>query len=226
MTRILVVEDEPAIAIGLEDDLRLEGYEVEVVADGVTALARGRDSGLALILLDVMLPQKDGFTVCRELRMAGIRTPIILLTAKGQEIDKVVGLELGADDYVTKPFSQRELLARIRAVLRRTTEAPAPAPVYQIGDLSIDFARFEATRGGEIIPMTALEFKLLRAFLQQPGRVLTRNELLDAVWGKEVFVTDRLVDIHINNLRKKIEPAPAKPRFIISVRGVGYRLDL
>ncbi len=225
MTRILIVEDEPAIALGLEDDLKLEGYQVEVVGDGAAAAGRAREDAFDLILLDVMLPNKDGFTICRELRMAGVRTPIILLTAKGQEIDKVLGLELGADDYVTKPFSPRELLARIKAVLRRAAEPPPPVQTCQFGDVTVDFGRYEASRKGQKIPLTALEFKLLRAFLEHRGQVLTRDQLLDAVWGKEVFLTDRVVDIHMNNLRKKIEPSPSKPRFLVSVRGVGYRFD-
>ncbi len=226
MTRILVVEDEPAIALGLEDDLKLEGYEVETVVDGATALVRAREGRFDLILLDVMLPEKDGFTVCRELRTGGVRTPIIMLTAKGQEIDRVVGLELGADDYVTKPFSPRELVARIKAVLRRAAEPPPPVQTYQFGDVTVDFRKFEAARKGRKIPLTALEFKLLRAFLQHPGQVLTRDQLLDAAWGSEVYLTDRIVDVHINNLRKKIEAKPSKPRFLISVRGIGYRFDV
>jgi DNA-binding response OmpR family regulator len=226
VARILVVEDEPAIALGLEDDLKLEGYQVEAVTDGARALARAREGQFDLILLDVLLPEKDGFTVCRELRADGVRTPIIMLTAKGQEIDKVVGLEVGADDYVTKPFSPRELVARIKAVLRRAAEPPAPVRTYQFGDVTVDFGKFEAMRKGRKIPLTALEFKLLRAFLQHPGQVLTRNQLLDATWGSEVFLTDRIVDVHIKNLRKKIEANPSKPRFLVSVRGIGYRFDL
>ena len=225
MSRILVVEDEPAIALGLEDDLKLEGYQVEAVTDGATACTRAREGHFDLILLDVLLPEKDGFTVCRELRADGVRTPIIMLTAKGQEIDKVLGLELGADDYVTKPFSPRELLARIRAVLRRAAEPPPLVQTYQFGDVTVDFGKFEGTRKGRKIPLTALEFKLLHAFLQHPGQVLTRDQLLDAAWGPEVHLTDRIVDVHINNLRKKIEANPSKPRFLVSVRGIGYRFE-
>ena len=225
MARILVVEDEPAIALGLEDDLKLEGYQVEAVTDGATACTRAREGHFDLILLDVLLPEKDGFTVCRELRAGGVRTPVIMLTAKGQEIDKVLGLELGADDYVTKPFSPRELLARIRAVLRRAAEPPPLVQTYQFGDVTVDFGKFEGTRKGRKIPLTALEFKLLHAFLQHPGQVLTRDQLLDAAWGPEVHLTDRIVDVHINNLRKKIEANPSKPRFLVSVRGIGYRFE-
>ncbi len=225
MPRILVVEDEPTIAIGLQDDLQLEGYAVEVASDGATAEARALEGQYDLILLDVMLPQKDGFTVCRELRAAGVRTPIVMLTAKGQEVDKVVGLELGADDYVTKPFSPRELLARIKAVLRRAAEPPPPVQVYCCGDLTLDFGRFEATRRGKRIELTALEFKLLRAFLAHRGQVLTHDQLIEQVWGKDIFLTDRVIYTHINNLRHKIEPNPGRPQLLVSVRGVGYRFD-
>ena len=223
MARILVVEDEPNLALGLEDDLKLEGYEVEVVRDGESASARAQEKPFDLIILDVMLPRKDGFEVCRELRRAGFRTPIILLTAKAQESDKVLGLELGADDYVTKPFSPRELRARVKAVLRRAAgEVPE---VYRFGEVEVDFSRGELRRAGKPVEMTPLEFKLLAAFIRHRGRVLKRDQLLDEVWGRETFVTDRVVDTHITNLRKKIEPQPAEPRYLVSVRGIGYRFD-
>ena len=225
MARILVVEDEPTIDMGLQDDLQLEGHTVDVVSDGATAEARALEACHDLILLDVMLPQKDGFSVCRALRMAGLRTPIVLLTAKGQEVDKVLGLELGADDYVTKPFSPRELLARIKAVLRRAEEPPLPVQVYRCGDLTLDFGRFEATRKDKTIELTALEFKLLRAFLAHRGQVLAHDQLIAQVWGKDVFLTDRVIYTHVNNLRQKIEANPAKPQLLVSVRGVGYRFD-
>jgi DNA-binding response OmpR family regulator len=225
MPRILIVEDEPSIALGLEDDLTIEGYEVEVVGDGATAFSRAVGGGYDLVLLDVMLPKKDGFAVCRELRQAGVRTPIVLLTAKSQEIDKVLGLELGADDYVTKPFSPRELLARIKAVLRRSENPPAPAQVYRTGDLMLDFGRFEAARGDTPLELTALEFKLLRAFVAHRGQVLTHDRIIEEVWGKDVFLTDRVIYTHLNNLRRKIEANPAEPVLLIGVRGVGYRFD-
>ena len=224
MTRILIVEDEPTIAIGLQDDLELEGFQAEVVSDGTTAVTRALEGGYDLILLDVMLPGKDGFTVCREVRRAGLRTPIIMLTARGQEADKVTGLGLGADDYVTKPFSPRELVARIQAVLRRAGEA-GPAQVCEFGEVKVDFARFEASRKGDKIDLTATEFKLLRAFVEHRGRVLSIPQLLDLVWGTDVFLTDRVVYTHVNNLRGKIEDDPSRPRFIVSVRGAGYRFD-
>ncbi len=223
MARILVVEDEPPLALGLEDDLKLEGYEVEVVRDGETASRRAREQSFDLIILDVMLPHKDGFEVCRELRRAGLRMPVILLTAKTQESDKVLGLELGADDYVTKPFSPRELRARVKAALRRAAgEMPE---IYRFGDAEVDFTRCELRRGGRAVEMTPIEFKLLAAFIRHRGQTLNRSKLLDQVWGRETFVTDRVVDTHITNLRKKIESKASEPQFLISVRGIGYRFD-
>lgn len=223
MPRILVVEDEPPLALGLEDDLKMEGYEVEVARDGETAGRRAREQSFDLIILDVMLPRKDGFEVCRELRRAGLRTPVILLTARTQESDKVLGLELGADDYVTKPFSPRELRARVKAALRRAAgELPE---IYRFGDAEVDFTRCELRRGGKTVETTPIEFKLLSAFIRYRGRTLSRDKLLDEVWGRETYVTDRVVDTHITNLRKKIEPKPGEPRFLVSVRGMGYRFD-
>jgi len=223
MPRILVVEDEPAIAFGLEADLKAEAYDVEVVGDGEAALRRAREGGLDLILLDVMLPRKDGFEVCRELRRAGFRTPIILLTARSQEVEKVMGLEWGADDYVTKPFSPPELRARIKAVLRRTSVDEQP--VFRFGDAEVDFVRCELRRAGQVVEITALEFKLLTAFIRNRGRVLSRQRLLDEAWGPGTFITDRVVDNHIVMLRKKVEPEPHTPRYLVNVRGLGYRFD-
>jgi DNA-binding response OmpR family regulator len=224
MTRILVAEDEPGIALGLEDDLRLEGYDIELVGDGPAAVRRAREGKFDLILMDVMMPGKDGFEACRELRRAGVRTPVIFLTAKTQEAEKVLGLDLGADDYVTKPFSPKELRARIRAVLRRNGDQDT-AGVYRFGDVEIDSARCELRRAGNVVECTATEFKLLGAFVRNRGRVLTRENLLDQAWGHGTFVTDRAVDNHIVSLRKKIEPDPAEPKYIVSVRGIGYRFD-
>lgn len=221
--RILVIEDEPAITMALEDDLQREGYAVETVSDGETASARAREAPFDLILLDVMLPRRDGFDVCRDLRRAGVRTPIIMLTARTQEAEKVLGLELGADDYVTKPYSPRELRARIKAALRR---ARGQCPdVYRFGDVEVDFGRHELRRNGIAIEVTALELKLLAAFIRNRGRVLSRRRLLDEVWGSGTFVTDRVVDNQVTNLRKKIEREPAAPLFLISIRGAGYRFD-
>jgi len=223
MKRILVVEDEPAIAFGLQLDLKSEGYDVEIESDGERALQRARNEAFDLILLDVMLPGKDGFEVCRELRRGGSKTPIIMLTAKTQEEEKVLGLESGADDYVTKPFSPRELRARIKAALRRTAEDDLP--IYRFGDAEVDFGRCELRRAGKPVELTALEFKLLAAFIRNGGKVLSRDQLLDLVWGHGTFVTDRVVDNHVVTLRKKVEPEPSEPRFIVSVRGLGYRFD-
>jgi DNA-binding response OmpR family regulator len=225
MPRILVVEDESDIALGLVDDLTLEGHSVEMVTDGESASRRGREPRWDLIVLDVMLPKKDGFDVCRDLRRAGVKTPIILLTARTHEAEKVLGLELGADDYVTKPFSPRELRARIKAVLRRVASDVSVNSVYRFGDVMIDFGRAELTRGGRPIDVTPIELKLLEVFVHRRGRVLSREQLLDAAWGHNVHVTDRAVDTHIVNLRRKIEDAPADPKYLLSVRGLGYRFD-
>ncbi len=223
MTRILIVEDEPSIALALEDDLRRDGYETEVVSDGETATRQAIAQTFDLILLDVMLPRKDGFEVCREVRQAGVETPIVLLTAKTHEAEKVLGLESGADDYVTKPYSPRELRARIKAHLRRS-RAQTPM-VYRFGDAELDFARCELRRGGKVVELSALEFKLLVAFVRGAGRLLTRQRLLDEVWGQGTHVTDRVVDNQVTNLRKKIEPEPERPRYLVALRGLGYRFD-
>ncbi|MBI4908336.1 MAG: response regulator transcription factor [Acidobacteria bacterium] len=223
MKKILVVDDEPGIALGLEIDLRTEGYQPEVVADGIEALRRAREEPFDLILLDVMLPGKDGFEVCRELRRSGVTTPIILLTAKTHDAEKVIGLELGADDYVTKPFNPMELRARIKAVLRR---APPETPdLCRFGDAEIDFARCELHRDGQAVEITPIELKLLTVFVRSRGRTLSRDHLLNAVWGAGTFVSPRVVDNHIVGLRRKIEPEPDSPRYLVNVRGMGYRFD-
>jgi DNA-binding response OmpR family regulator len=223
MARILVAEDEPGIALGLKNELALEGYEVEVARDGQTAWERARAGGFDLILLDVMMPRKDGYAVCRDLRQAGDRTPILMLTAKALEAEKVLGLELGADDYVTKPFSSMELRARVRALLRRASGASPE--VARFGDVEVDFARGEVRRAGRLVETTAFEFKLLAAFVRRRGRILTREQLLDEVWRPDSSPTDRVIDNHIMNLRRKIEPDPQQPRYLVSLRGLGYRFD-
>jgi DNA-binding response OmpR family regulator len=225
MTRILIVEDEPSIATALEDALRLEGYEVHVVSDGVSAERAALRDLFDLILLDVMLPQKDGFSVCRTLRGAGVTTPIIVVSARTQEVDKIVGLELGADDYVTKPFSLGELIARIKAVLRRTSgEAAAGPDTWDHGLLHVDFRRFEATAAGHAVALTPTEFKLLRTFVQRRGEVISIDRLINLVWGEGISLTDRVVYTHVNNLRGKLDQGGAKD-VITSVRGMGYRFD-
>ena len=223
MPKILIVEDDRDIALGLEEDLTRHGHQVETAGDGEEAVRRGRERSYDLILLDLMLPRKDGFEVCRELRRSGLKTPIIILTAKTHEAEKILGLELGADDYVTKPFSPRELRARIQAVLRRTTDESLG--VYRFGDCEVDFDRGEVRREGTPVKTSALEFRLLTALVRHRGRVLSREQLIDAAWGTETVVTDRVVDTHILNLRKKIEPVPARPRHILSLRGLGYRFE-
>jgi DNA-binding response OmpR family regulator len=221
--RILVVEDEEALAVGLEDDLRAEGYDVTVARDGLSALRIAREKALDAIVLDVMLPGRDGFDVCRDLRRAGKRTPIILLTARAEESDKILGLHLGADDYVTKPFSPRELRARLAAVLRRSrSDLPE---MYRFGDLDVDASACQVRRGGRLLDVTTLEFKLLTLFIRRRGQVLTREQLLEQIWGSGTHVTDRVIDTHVANLRKKIEADPARPRHLVSVRGIGYRFD-
>jgi len=223
MQRVLIVEDDPDIGFGIRQDLLRHGYDAEIVTDGAEASRRGRESIWDLILLDVMLPQKDGFEVCAELRRHGIRTPVILLTARAQEADKVLGLDLGADDYVTKPFSPRELRSRIKAVLRRTSEGSEG--VFRFGDCEVDYDRAEVRRDGRPLEVTAIEFRLLTTMLRRRGRVFTREQLLELAWGTNTNVTDRVVDTHVLNIRKKIEPDPAEPRYLVSVRGIGYRFD-
>ena len=224
MPKILIVEDEPGIALGLEDDLKMEGYEVEVLADGNAACRRALETPFDLILLDVMLPGKDGFEVCRELRRRGMRSPILMLTAKAQEAEKVMGLELGADDYVTKPFGTRELRARIRVLLRRGHDE-VPNGIYSFDGVEVDFGRCELRKGGQPLEVTPIEFKLLSVFIRSRGRVLTREQLLAGAWSPETFPSDRVVDNHIANLRKKIETDPTDPQYLRNVRGLSYRFD-
>ena len=223
MAKILVVEDEESIRMALEDDLSLEGFQVAGAADGEQGLQMAKENSYDLIILDLMLPRLNGTDVCKELRRADITTPIIMLTAKSQEIDKILGLELGADDYVTKPFSPRELLARVKAILRRTSGKQAGLNDYHFGDLEIDFDKYEAKKKGQVIHLTAYEFSLLHLFLENKNKVLSRDLILDKIWGDEVYVTPRTVDTHIANLRKKIEDDAATPRYIVGVRSVGYK---
>ncbi len=224
MSRILIVEDDEAIAVALEDDLRLEGYQVVVSGDGEAALKEARGGAFDVILLDVMLPKKDGFDVCRELRRSGVTSMILLLTARTGESDKVLGLELGADDYVTKPYSPKELRARVKAMLRRNRAETSE--VTRFGDCEVDLGRAEVRRNGKPIAITPLEFKLLALFTRRAGRVLTRRTVIDEAWGQDTAITERVVDNQVANLRKKIEPEPASPRFLKSVKGIGYRFDL
>jgi two-component system alkaline phosphatase synthesis response regulator PhoP len=223
VARVLIVEDDTDIAMSLGADLRRQGHESEVVGDGEQAIEVATRVTWDLILLDVMLPGVDGFDVCRELRQQGVETPIIMLTARTQEIEKELGLDSGADDYVTKPFGLRELRARIRAQLRRSARGPGRAARF--GDCEVDFDRAELRRGGRVVEVTAQEWRLLGVFLQRPGRALSRDQLIALAWGHGVSVSDRTVDTHVFNLRRKIEVVPSEPRWIVGVRGLGYRFE-
>lgn len=222
--KILIIEDEEDLVKGLKLNLEDEGYQVIWASDGEMGLEHVFTEKPALIILDLMLPKKDGLEVCRELREKKIGTPIIMLTAKGEEIDKVVGLEIGADDYITKPFSIRELLARIKAHLRREQRGNRSIPdIASFEDVEIDFNHFKIRRKGREWDLTSLEAEILRYFLSRPGEVVRRDDLLDKIWGYEKFPTTRTIDNHILKLRKKIEDDPAHPRHILSVYGEGYK---
>jgi len=221
---ILIVEDEPAMLRGLKDNFQFEGYRVLTAADGEKGLELACDAKPDLILLDIMLPKVNGYEICRLLRSEGLDMPIIMLTAKGQESDIILGLNLGADDYITKPFSIKELLARVRTMLRRRRQKQQP--VMRAGDLELDLASHRLRRGGKEVPLTAKEFALLELFFRRAGKALTRDEILRTVWGYNVFVTSRSVDRFINTLRAKIEDDPAKPIWIKTVRQIGYRFEL
>ncbi len=223
MARILIVEDEPDLILSLEEDLRRQGHQTQLAEDGEQGLRLGKQGGSDLILLDVMLPKMDGFDVASELRRAGVTTPIIMLTARTQEAEKELGLDSGADDYVTKPFSLRELRARIRAQLRRVSRETGR--IFRFGDCEVDFDRAELRRSGQPVDITPRELRLLGVFLRGRGGVLSRDQLIEAAWGHGTAITDRAVDTHVFNLRKKIEPVPSEPRFLIGVRGLGYRFD-
>ena len=223
MKRVLLVEDEPGLVLTLSDRLTREGYAVEAIADGEGGLERASKEPYDLILLDVMLPRVGGFDVLRELRRRSIETPVIMLTARGQVVDKVVGLKLGADDYVTKPFEMVELLARIEAKLRRAPLALHPAEGYQFGDVRVDFRRAEVTKGGAPLDLSAREFQLLRYFIEHRGATLTREELLNEVWGYNAMPSTRTVDVHVAWLRQKVEPNSRHPQFILTVHGMGYK---
>ena len=223
MKRILLIDDEPGIVLTLTDRLIGEGYAVESAPDGESGLERASSEGFDLILLDVMLPRLGGFDVLRELRKRNIETPVIMLTARGQVVDKVVGLKLGADDYVTKPFEMVELLARIEAKLRRAPSVPHPAEGHQFGEVRIDFRRAVVTKSGVPLDLSAREFQLLRYFIEHRGATLTREELLNEVWGYNAMPSTRTVDVHVAWLRQKIEPNSRHPQYILTVHGMGYK---
>ena len=227
MKKILIIEDAPAIRMALEDDFKFEGYKVDSAATGPEGLEKALDLDLDIIILDLMLPGLNGLEICKELRRRDIGTPIIILTAKSQQIDKVLGLELGADDYVTKPFSPFELRARVKALLRRSEirNHQTAAATIQFGPFELDPSKYLFTKNSEPIQLTTIEFALMKLLMQHAGHVLKRDDILSSVWGEEVYVTPRTVDTHIANLRKKIEDDPEQSHWITGIRGVGYKFN-
>ena len=223
MTKILIVEDEPNMVAGLRDNFEFEGYEVVSAYNGAEGLERALAESPDLVLLDVMMPKMSGLDVCKQLKAKRPSIPIIMLTARGQEVDKVVGLELGADDYVTKPFSIRELIARVKAVLRRSRTLPKEHDRYSFGDADVNLHACRVTRGGKEIELSAIEFELLKYFICHAGEVLTRDRLLEEVWGYDSYPSTRTVDAHLVRLRQKLEPDPEQPHFFLTVHGMGYR---
>jgi len=221
--RILLVEDEPGLVMTLTDRLIREGYEVESAGDGEVGLERAVAGTADLIILDVMLPKRQGFEVCQEVRQRGITTPILMLTARDQVTDKVVGFKLGADDYLTKPFEMPELLARLEALLRRLAVAPMDAEGFTFGAVRVDFKRGEVVREGAAVELSSRQYKLLRYLIEHRGEVLTRDTLLNHVWGYNFMPSTRTVDVHLAWLRQKLEPDARYPRFILTVHGLGYK---
>lgn len=221
--KILVVEDEPNMVVGLRDNFEFEGYEVITARDGVEGLQLALEESPDLVVLDVMMPRMSGLEVCKQLRAQRASIPIIMLTARGQEVDKVVGLELGADDYVTKPFSIRELLARVKAVLRRTSVLPKELDQHTFGDVEVDLRRCRVVRSGKALDVSSKEFELLKYFICHAGETLSRHQLLEDVWGYEHYPTTRTVDTHLVRLRQKLEPNPEQPQYFLTVHGTGYR---
>lgn len=223
MPIILIVEDEYSMRVGLEDAFRHSGYDVVGAPDGETGLKLVSEQKPDLIILDVMLPGMDGFEVCKQLRMKGFLKPILMLTARSQDIDKVIGLELGADDYVTKPFNDRELFARVKALLRRSSQDPADTDIHKFGSVAIDFTRLAAQKDGQPLQLTSTEFSLLQYLMTEKGKVVSREDLLNKVWGYEFYPQSRTVDNHILRLRQKLEDDPNHPRHILTIHGRGYR---
>jgi two-component system alkaline phosphatase synthesis response regulator PhoP len=222
--KVLIIEDEPGIQLSLRDEFESEGYVVFTADDGEKGLQLANTENPDLIVLDIMLPALNGYEVCKNIRKRGDNTPIIMLTVKDKEIDKVLGLELGADDYVTKPFSLRELLARAKAVMRRTEEGKKDLDRYSFASIAIDFKKYAATKDGQMLDLTPLEFQMLKFLIERKEEVITRNDFLDKIWGENnVTVSDRTIDSHIANIRRKIEEDPSLPKHILSIRGVGYK---
>ena len=223
MTRILIAEDEADMAMGLRDNLQFEGYEVIVVSDGEEAVRTAAEQSPDLILLDVMMPKLDGLEACQRIRQSGFMVPILMLTAKSQEIDIVRGLEAGADDYITKPFSVRELLARIKAALRRTGAGKGLAKILRVGDATVDMVKGHVSRGDQTAVLGYFELEILKMLVENAEQPVERNKILDVIWGLEGFPVTRTVDNHIVSLRRKIEPDPKNPRHIVTVHSIGYR---
>lgn len=223
--RVLFVEDEEGLVLTLSDRLEAEGYVVEAFSDAESALARASEAAFDLGILDVMLPGMDGFALCRELRQRGREFPVLMLTARAEIVDKVVGFKLGADDYLTKPFEMLELLARLEALLRRRPSGPAAADVYVFGDVRADFRRAVVTKGDVPVPLSSLEMRLLRYFVEHRSEVLSRDRLLDEVWGYDATPVSRTVDVHVASLRAKVEANPSHPEYIVTVHRLGYRFD-
>jgi DNA-binding response OmpR family regulator len=221
--RVLIVEDDEATAFALRDGFEYEGYAVTVATDGVTAVQLATETQPTLILLDVMLPEMSGLDVCKRIRASGGEVPIIMLTARGQEVDKVLGLNIGADDYVTKPFSFMELMARVEAVRRRTSARTEAMSAYEFGDVRLDFRMLEATKDGHPLDLSPLEFKLMKFFIDNRQQVVTRDQMLRAVWNSQSALFTRTVDMHVAKLRKKVEDSPNHPRYIVTIYGVGYK---
>jgi DNA-binding response OmpR family regulator len=223
MSKILIVEDEPDMILGLRDNFELEGYEVIVASDGAAGLEAALAEKPDLVLLDLMMPKMSGLDVCRNLRRSGFTAPVLMLTARGQEVDKVLGLEVGADDYITKPFSLSELLARVRAHLRRATNQVATIEKFAFADVELDFQKYKAAKKGVPVELSPKEFELLKFLVNHRGETVTREQLLDAVWGYDAMTFTRTVDNHIAKVRQKIEDNPDEPQFILTVHRVGYR---
>jgi DNA-binding response OmpR family regulator len=221
--KVLIVEDDQAMAVALRDGFEYEGFAVQVARDGASGLKAASEKDLDLIILDVMLPKVSGFDICKQLRSTGNNTPIIMLTARGQEIDKVVGLKIGADDYVTKPFSFMELMARVEALLRRISRRTDTPEEFKFGDIVVNFKKFEVSKAGTPVELSAREFNILKYFIEHRGEVVTRDQLLDSVWGYGSFPLTRTVDMHIAKLRQKVEDSPHDPRHIVTVHRVGYK---
>lgn len=227
MKRILIIEDARTIRMALEDDFKFEGYQVETAATGPEGLEKALDLDLDIIILDLMLPELNGLEICKELRRRNIGTPIIMLTAKSQEFDKVLGLELGADDYITKPFSPFELQARVKALLRRSEirDHQAALAIIKHGPFELDPSKYQFTKNGKLVQLTTIEFALMKKLMQHAGQVIKRDEILQSIWGEEIYVTPRTVDTHVANLRKKIEDNPEQSHWITGIRGAGYKFN-